>query len=271
VQIDWLTVAAQIVNFLVLVWLLQRFLYRPITDAIGRREQRIADRLNEARAARGAAEEEAETFRRRQQELEERKEDILSSARDEARALRDRMEDEVRKEVEEKRAAWRDHLDAERAALLSALQRRAGHRILDITGRILSEYADTGISERAVATFAERLATLDPQTRDRLAEAASEAQTAMVETGAALSGAAKGRITRALREALSAEIDVEYREDDGIVIGARLTIGDVTAEWSAARYLDRLRVELDEVIDAGSHAGQTGRDHDADARDRAPA
>ena len=40
-QIDWLTVAAQIVNFLVLVWLLQRFLYKPITNAMHRREERI--------------------------------------------------------------------------------------------------------------------------------------------------------------------------------------------------------------------------------------
>ena len=50
-QIDWLTVAAQIVNFLVLVWLLQRFLYRPITEAMARREERIESRLSEAKNA----------------------------------------------------------------------------------------------------------------------------------------------------------------------------------------------------------------------------
>ena len=43
-QIDWITVAAQIVNFLILVWLLQHFLYGPITRAMQRREQRIAER-----------------------------------------------------------------------------------------------------------------------------------------------------------------------------------------------------------------------------------
>ena len=54
-QIDWLTVAAQIVNFLVLVWLLQRFLYGPITRAMARRETRIEDRLADARAMQVAA------------------------------------------------------------------------------------------------------------------------------------------------------------------------------------------------------------------------
>ena len=46
--IDWFTVIAQIVNFLVLVYLLKRFLYKPIIKAMDGREQRIAGRLEEA-------------------------------------------------------------------------------------------------------------------------------------------------------------------------------------------------------------------------------
>ena len=46
--IDWFTVGAQAVNFLVLVWLLRRFLYRPILKAIDAREKRIADQLADA-------------------------------------------------------------------------------------------------------------------------------------------------------------------------------------------------------------------------------
>ncbi len=47
-QIDWLTVIAQIVNFLILVWLLKRFLYQPVINAMDQREQRIAERLQKA-------------------------------------------------------------------------------------------------------------------------------------------------------------------------------------------------------------------------------
>jgi hypothetical protein len=46
--IDWFTVGAQIVNFLILVWLLKRFLYKPILDAIDAREKRIAAELADA-------------------------------------------------------------------------------------------------------------------------------------------------------------------------------------------------------------------------------
>ncbi|SDC02916.1 F0F1 ATP synthase subunit delta [Ruegeria marina] len=264
-QIDWLTVAAQIVNFLVLVWLLQRFLYRPITNAMRRREERIEERLAEAKAAREEAEEEAASLKRKKAELEESKEGILSSAREEADELREKLKGEIRKEMEEKRDAWRAHLAEEREAFVSALQRKAGQQILDITGHILAEYADMEISERLVATFADRLASLNPDKRAKLTEAASEAETAVVETGAALTSSAKRRITRALHDVLSSDIDVDYREDEEMVLGVRLTIGGVTAEWSAARYLDRLRAELDEAIDLGSHGGGPEQEHVATA------
>ena len=83
-QIDWITVAAQIANFLVLVWLLQRFLYQPITQAMTRREKEIEDRLAEAKDARQAAEEEAEKLRARQAELDSEKDQILEDAKQEA-------------------------------------------------------------------------------------------------------------------------------------------------------------------------------------------
>lgn len=262
-QIDWLTVAAQIVNFLVLVWLLQRFLYKPITNAMRRREERISSRLAEAKAAREEAEEEARTFRQKQQELEAGKDDILDKTRAEADDLRERLEAEIREDMEEKRADWQDHLEEERDAFVATLQRQAGQRLIEITERVLADFADTDIAERVVATFAEHLKALDEETREEMVKAASgQEASALVQSGTKLDGTAKGRITRTIHEILSTDIDIEYREDRDMVFGVRLTIGDYTVEWSAMRYLKRLGVELAEIIDA-----KTGRARDE--RDRA--
>ena len=58
--IDWFTVGAQVVNFLVLMWLLKHFLYKPVLDAIDAREQRIAKQLEQAQAVQDGAEHERE-------------------------------------------------------------------------------------------------------------------------------------------------------------------------------------------------------------------
>ena len=61
--IDWFTVAAQAVNFLILVWLLKRFLYKPILGAMDAREQRIASRLRQAETEKAEARKDGEKLR----------------------------------------------------------------------------------------------------------------------------------------------------------------------------------------------------------------
>jgi F-type H+-transporting ATPase subunit b len=255
VQFDWLTVAAQIVNFLVLVWLLQRFLYRPITNAMLRREQRIEDRLSEARATRQDAEDEARRLRERQDELATARAGILDDARKEADALRARLEQEMRAENEERRAAWARQITAEREDFLRVLQRQAGRQLVEIAGRVLKDYADSDVAGRVCDRFLERLDDLDDDRRARLADAARRStDPAIVETGGALDAAAKDRMTRAIHEVLSTDIDVDYREDEDLVLGVRLVIGDQRLEWSAAQHLRHIETEMNEILDAKARA-----------------
>ena len=172
-QVDWITVAAQIANFLVLVWLLQRFLYRPITRAMARREEEIKKRLAEAKEARKDAEEEAETLRCKQTDLEGEKDQILDNARQEAQSVRARLEDDIRKDMEARREIWRTRLEEERAGFASTLQRRAGHQVIAITEQILHEYARADLAGELATGFIARLEDLEDDRRDKLAIAAS--------------------------------------------------------------------------------------------------
>ena len=63
--IDWFTVIAQIINFLVLVALLKRFLYGRIIKAMDQREEKIAFRLADAERKRNEAEQEAQAYRKK--------------------------------------------------------------------------------------------------------------------------------------------------------------------------------------------------------------
>jgi F-type H+-transporting ATPase subunit b len=255
VQIDWLTVAAQIVNFLVLVWLLQRFLYRPITDAMARREARIESRLAEAKKTRADAEAEAERLREKHAALEAGRQDTLREARDEAAALRARLEEDLREEMAARRRTWEAHLEDERDDFAAQLRQRAGHKIIDIVARVLGDYAGADLAEQMAGTFVERLADLDDKTRDRLRAAAGRAdRPAQIHSSAPLKPAARGRITRAIHDHIAPDIEVAYHEDDELLLGLRLTIGEQTVEWSAARYLSRLETTLDETIESSSSA-----------------
>jgi len=261
VQIDWITVAAQIANFLVLVWLLQRFLYRPITRAMARREEEIEKRLAEAKEARKDAEDEAETLRGKQSDLKDEKDQILDDARQEAESLRERLEADIREDMEARRETWRTHLEEERAGFASTLQRRAGHQVIAITEQMLHEYARADLAGELATGFIARLEDLEDERRDKLAKAASHLHDpAIFEASVTLKPSTRGQITRAVHDVLKTDIDVEYRQDQDLVLGVRLTIGEQTLEWSAARHLKRLEGALDEAIDSATSKQSTASD-----------
>ncbi len=102
--IDWFTVLAQAVNFLILVWLMKRFLYHPILNALDARERRIAAELADADARKAEARAEREEYSRKNEEFERQRADMLAKATDEAAAEHRRLFDRVRKDADGLRA-----------------------------------------------------------------------------------------------------------------------------------------------------------------------
>ena len=257
--LDWVTVAAQIANFLVLVWLLRRFLYSPITQAMERREARMRDRLAEDEAARAEVAERAAALDRDRADLDAAKEDILNDARQEAYRLRARLEADIRAEMSTRRAAWHDHLKGERAAFARSLRRQANHHLIAVVRRVLGDFAQTELGDRVAASFADRLGDLDAEARAGLSAAAARSHDAvLVETGLPLEDAAQDRIARALREAVSAEVEVVFVVREEVLFGLRVTIGEQTLDWSAGHYLDHLEATLTETLEEEARMARQG-------------
>jgi F-type H+-transporting ATPase subunit b len=254
VHLDWLTILAQIANFLVLIWLLQRFLYGPITRAMARREQRIAERLSEARAAREEAEAEARALREKREALKRDRKAAMEEARRKADALREELEADARARVEEERRAWLDQLEEDREELVGTLRKRVSAMAIETARRVLEEFADADLSARVAARFVERLGEIDQAERESLRAAAERAEEgALVESRFALPASLRGRITRAIHEHVADGIEVAYR-DGADTMGVRLSVGGQIAEWSPERHLDRLGTRLDEALEAAAGA-----------------
>src|SRR5690606_10048185 len=122
--IDWLTVIAQALNFLILVWLLKRFLYKPILNAIDAREKKVADELADADAKEAKAEKEKEEFRRKNEEFDQQRAALMNKAKDEAQAERQRLFEEVRKEASDLRTKQQEALKNDKENLNQAISHR---------------------------------------------------------------------------------------------------------------------------------------------------
>src|SRR5579862_7181678 len=95
--IDWFTICAQALNFLILVWLMKRFLYKPILYAIDAREKQVATELADADTQKTEAKKDHDEFQHKSEEFDRQRAALLSKATDEAKAERQRLLDEARK------------------------------------------------------------------------------------------------------------------------------------------------------------------------------
>lgn len=244
-QIDWITVAAQVVNFLVLVWLLHRFLYGPITRAMDRRERHIANRLQEADEMMKRAEDEAQAFRDKQEELGRAREGLLSDARDQADQLRRDLQDEVRIEMENRRTEWLAQLEDEERAFLDDIREMATRYFYDLARRALRDLANAELEDQIAAAFLNRLQTLEDAARMTLAEACKTAGGGFhVRSVFELPADRRRQITRAIHNLILADTEVTYEQSEEIGLGIELRSGGQAIRWSLESYIDRLQEEL---------------------------
>ncbi len=254
-QIDWLTVTAQIVNFLILVWLLQHFLYGPITRAMAAREERIRNRVNEAEQARAQAEEEAERLRAERRELDEARTRKLEDAEAEAEERRRMLERDARDEVDAEKQAWLDQLADERETFLEELRRRASTAFYTMARRALVDLADADLEEKIADGFLGQLHDLDEDARAHVREAGK----ATVASRFELSAGAKRRVTKTIHDLLGDELEVDYTTDSAIAAGIVMHAGSRRVAWTLESWLDGLQEAVSERLDTLPDGREHGR------------
>lgn len=247
--IDWFTVIAQIVNFLILIWLLRRFLYRPITEAMQAREARITARLAEADHKLDEARQAAARYERLRAELDENREGLLHEARQAAEAERRELLHAAREDFQRAQQRWRELLEQEQAAFRQELRRRAGEQTLAVTRRALADLANADLERQMVATFLQRLDGLDKAARQALADACRDGQPGLrVVTAFELPPEVRDGLARALRERLSADCEVRFETAPEVVCGLELRSDGHKLAWSLDSYLDELETRVTEAL-----------------------
>lgn len=250
-QIDWVTVAAQIVNFLILVWLLHRVLYRPLNRALVERAEAVRRQLAETAAARHEAEAEAAAHRAAIRTVEAEREARLAEAEAEAEALRGEMTRRAHEEIAAHRAAWAEQMEEERAAFLDRLRRRAGGAFVALARNALAELSDRDLVDQIARVFARRLAALEIGERAQLAAAAEAGAAVEVLSTFPLSPEAQAIVAEAV-ERLIGRRDPAFRVEPELDCGVLLAVGARHVGWTLGEHLDAFEDEIARLLDSAA-------------------
>ena len=147
----------------------------PIAQVAADTAQAADLRSTEERAEAARNRTDAERLREKHDELEASREEVLREARQQAASLAQKMEGDLREEMEARRRTWEGHLEDEKEAFAARLRQRAGQQVLEIVGRVLRDYAGGNIAGQVAGLFVDRLTELDEEARDKLKAAARRA------------------------------------------------------------------------------------------------
>ncbi|HQA70684.1 MAG TPA: F0F1 ATP synthase subunit B, partial [Deltaproteobacteria bacterium] len=149
-HIDPFILAAQIINFLILAYLLKRFLYDKIVQAMNVREAGIARRLSEADRLKAEARQALADSEKRKYAIDAQAADMLDQARLAADQEKNQLMKEVREEVSLMHRRWIEALEMEKSAFLEDLKRHAGAYVFKTVRQVLIDLADEELEQRMV-------------------------------------------------------------------------------------------------------------------------
>ncbi len=245
------TFAFELINFVVLVWLLNRYVFKALVSSIAERRARIAAAEAAAAAQQAAAEAAQAEMRSRSLELDRLRETILQEATADAAAERARLITPAREDAAAERARVQQLLEAEREAALAWVRSEAVERGVDVAGHMMLSLApealDAALVEQLVAEIDARREALR-----RAAEELGEQAPEVTLVAARLPPSElRERLREALGEALGARPRLSLKEDETLLAGLVLRVGgrvlDASVAGQLAAFRDRARLHLEEA------------------------
>jgi len=247
--IDWFTVGAQALNFVILVWLLKRFLYRPILDAIDARERGIARQLADADATKIEAHRERAEFLKKSDEFDAQRASLLAKALGDAQAERERLLGDAREAADSLSNQRRESLRDASRKLHQALAQRTQQEVFAIARKTLADLGGVDLEQRFAQVLIQKVRALRGDEQEALAKALkTAAQPPIVRSAFELSPTVQSEIRAAINATFGADIPLRFQAAPELVGGIELaTDGDKVA-WSIAAYLASLEQGIGELL-----------------------
>lgn len=224
-QLDWSTLVLEVVNFLVLVWILKRFLYKPVLSVIQQRKDSIDKTLADADSRKAEAAELEGKYAARLSDWNGEKEALRESLRHDIELDRARLTAELQIALQQERD--RQNLLAERRA--AEMEKHAGEQGiregLQFTARLFARIAGPELESRLLNVALEDLAALPAAARESLQKAGAEAPEIKITTAFSLAAPQRGALTQAIGNTCARDLTFSCREDPALLAGARINIG----------------------------------------------
>lgn len=253
--IDWFTVAAQLVNFLILLWLLKRFLYQPVLKALDEREKKIAAELEHAANVEAEAAQEKAAWQKKNDEFAQQRQQMMKQATDEAATLRSELLDEARQEYDALHSRLLETLKREETEREEETERRVNDEIFSVAGKLLAELADESLEARIIDKFCRKLEAGGSEIAGQLPGQDGAPKQAVVRSTFPLMPEQRDKVSGTIKTMLGSEAPLSFEQSEKAGCGIELCVDGLCVSWHFQAALDALKRAADDYRDRETDNG----------------
>jgi F-type H+-transporting ATPase subunit b len=240
--IDWVTVAAQAVNFLLLVWLLHRFLFKPVLKVVNEREQKIRKQIEDAQLQQTQARKEREALSQEKEELLQRKEALLSQAQEDAKKERESLIKQVRFEADTLRRSFQEKIHNEQKTVFFDLRKQFEGTVFHIARKVLEDITQERFQESVVRAFIHKLDEMASDQKNIILEDIRMFPGVLyVRSAFTLSPENKDHIEKALRAHFGEGISLSFEVNPDLICGVEFATSGHKVSWNIAEYIFKIQ------------------------------
>jgi F-type H+-transporting ATPase subunit b len=225
-ELSWTTFLLEIVNFLVLVWILKRFLYKPVLEVIARRRAGIEKSLADAAAQHADAEKLKQQYEGRLANWDKEREQARAKLAQELEAERSRRMAELQGALEQEQAKRRTAEERRQADAMRKIEETALAQGVHFAARLLDQAAGPETQARLVDLVVDSLGKLPAERITALRNSFTTAPATVIVTSAyPLANEQQQNIAKSLAKLVGSDTSPRFEQDHDLVAGVRISVG----------------------------------------------
>ncbi|MBQ3117997.1 MAG: F0F1 ATP synthase subunit delta [Alphaproteobacteria bacterium] len=245
-DIDKITFVAQIINLIVLVWLLKRFLYKPIIQAVDKRQSAILKKITDANAEYKKWQEASEKLRQKELDFENERNRQLQNVLDEVKTLKAEKTAELHQFKKESEERIKQELILKKETFESQLSEIGTQSVLFMLQQIARDFGVDTSSEKTLLLFQKELKHLSADEKKQFAHNAENFGIIQIESAIKLTDVQKQKLQEILKLFLKNEkhYTFKFSLNKELAFGFRIQSGSFVANWNIFSYFNKMKDEF---------------------------
>ncbi|MGA8854279.1 MAG: hypothetical protein WB492_08900 [Christiangramia sp.] len=249
-KINWFTLIAQVINFLILMWLLKRYLYKPILKAIDERENKILAQLNDAEAKKTEAKKERDEFAEKNETFNKQKEALMAKVIEESNTKAEKLKEQARTNASLLKAKLEKSLQEEQERHHLEISKKIQQEVMSIAKKTLVDLSSSGLEDQIVNTFIIHLKHLKEDNKKQLISALNTGNDQiLIQSAYDFSKDQQASIKETLINFSDQERTFQFKTTPELIAGIELSTNGYKLSWSISEYIKSLQKNISEHIE----------------------